>query len=184
LLIKLPVHPSTVEELALIRFWLLKLSQTHFKEIYANHSILNPEFLSVLNPRAGPRKILFHANQVVLLVEAAITANIAQIICVRRILLWTPLQAAHRYNCCCRTASACEPQHINGAGFVGPFVVLVLLAGFVGHLLVLLGLLLLMQFIVFTKAGGSSEEYSSTSNRSSHFRSHGEGDASSAVADT
>jgi hypothetical protein len=63
LLIKLPVHPSTIEELALIRFWLLKLSQTHFEDLYANYlSILNPEFLSVLNPRMGRRKILFHVN--------------------------------------------------------------------------------------------------------------------------
>jgi hypothetical protein len=64
LLIKLPIHPSTIEELALIRFWLLKVSQTHFEELDANHGILNPEFLSVISPRTGPMKILFHANYI------------------------------------------------------------------------------------------------------------------------
>jgi hypothetical protein len=84
LLIKLPIHPSTIEELALIRFWLLKLSQAHFEKLCINRGILNPEFLSVLNPRMGPRKILFHANQVEVNVsEAAITADLAQFICAR-----------------------------------------------------------------------------------------------------
>jgi hypothetical protein len=92
LLIKLPVHPSTIEELALIRFWLLKLSQTHFDQLYVNLSILNPKFLSVLSPRTGPRKILFHANQVVVgNYETAILANFAQFICARRIDLNTKL---------------------------------------------------------------------------------------------
>jgi hypothetical protein len=98
LLIKLPVHPSTIEELALIRFWLLKLSQTHFENILANHNILNPEFISVLNPRAGPRKILFHANYVEV-DEYEIPADFAQFICARRIILWTSLlDEPHRNN--------------------------------------------------------------------------------------
>jgi hypothetical protein len=92
LFIKLPVHPSTIEELALIRFWLLKLSQTHFEEIYANRCIINPEFLSVLNPRTGPRKILFHANEVIVYdPEYAIPEDFAQFICARRITLSTSL---------------------------------------------------------------------------------------------
>jgi hypothetical protein len=82
----LPVHPSTIEELALIRFWLLKLSQTHFKEFDAYYGILNPEFLSVLNPRTGLRKILFHANKVDLH-ESAILADFAQFIYTRKITL-------------------------------------------------------------------------------------------------
>jgi hypothetical protein len=86
----LPLYPSTIEELALIRFWLLKLSQTFFDDIYANQGILNPEFLSVLNPRAGPRKIMFHANEVIVYEsEAAILADFAQFICARRITLST-----------------------------------------------------------------------------------------------
>jgi hypothetical protein len=102
LLIKLPVHPSTIEELALIRFWLLKLSQTHFEKLYANfdnyYGSLNPEFLSVLNPRAGPRKILFHANYVDF-DDHEILADFAQFICTRRILLWTSLlDEPHRNN--------------------------------------------------------------------------------------
>jgi hypothetical protein len=98
LLIKLPVHPSTIEELALIRFWLLKLSQAHFEDIYANHGILNPEFLSVLNPRTGPRKILFHANCVEV-DEYEIPADFVQFICARRIFIWTSLlDETHRNN--------------------------------------------------------------------------------------
>jgi hypothetical protein len=92
LLIKLPIHPSTIEELALIRFWLLKLSQTHFEQLDAYFCILNPEFLSVLNPRTGPRKILFHANNVNLCVYGAvIPVDFAQFICAQRIFLRTPL---------------------------------------------------------------------------------------------
>jgi hypothetical protein len=94
LLIKLPVHPSTIEELALIRFWLLKLSQTHFEDMYAYRGILNPEFISVINPRTGPKKILFHTNEVVLggvpEDQAAIPAVI-QVVCARQIYLRTPL---------------------------------------------------------------------------------------------
>jgi hypothetical protein len=102
LLIKLAVLPSTVEELALIRFWLLKLSQANFEEFYAYDSVLNPEFLSVLNPRAGPRKILFHANDVeVEEFEPVISADFAQLICARRITLTlytTPVLESHRNN--------------------------------------------------------------------------------------
>jgi hypothetical protein len=113
LIIKLPVHPSTIEELALIRFWLLKLSQTHFESIYANRGILNPEFLTVLNPRTGPMKILFHANKVevdlrefepvirvaVGYLETLILADFAQFICARRIDLWISLlDEPHRSN--------------------------------------------------------------------------------------
>jgi hypothetical protein len=80
----------------LIRFWLLKLSQTHFEELYG---ILNPEFLSVLNPRTGLRKILFHANYVNLNeYEAAIPADFAQFICSRKIILRIPLDETHRNN--------------------------------------------------------------------------------------
>jgi hypothetical protein len=90
LLVKLPIHPSTIEELALIRFWLLKLSQTHFKELYAKHGILNPELLSVLNPRTGPRKILFHANFVrVGEHKTAISADVVQFLCARQMTLYT-----------------------------------------------------------------------------------------------
>jgi hypothetical protein len=92
LLIKLPVHPSTIEELALIRFWFLKLSQTHFEELHVNRSIIIPEFLSVLNSRTGPRKILFHANYVKVYFDesdAAIPADFAQFICARQITLHT-----------------------------------------------------------------------------------------------
>jgi hypothetical protein len=100
LLIKLPVHPSTVEELALIRFWLLKLSQVHFEDIYANHCILNSEFLSVLNPRMGPIKILFHANYVEVDERGkAIRAEFSQFICARKIALHTSLlDEPHRNN--------------------------------------------------------------------------------------
>jgi hypothetical protein len=98
LLIKLPIHPSTIEELALIRFWLLKLSQTHFEQLDAYFCILNPEFLSVLNPRTGPRKFLFHANQVYH--QMTIPADFAQFICARRMtLFYTPiLDEPHRNN--------------------------------------------------------------------------------------
>jgi hypothetical protein len=102
LLIKLPVHPSTIDELALIRFWLLKLSQTHFEELhaYTNRAILNPEFLSVLNPRTGPMKIMFHANNVeVGDHETAILANFAQFICAQQITLHTSFpDEPHRNN--------------------------------------------------------------------------------------
>jgi hypothetical protein len=105
LLIKLPVHPSTIEELALIRFWLSKLSQTHFDQLYANHGILNPEFLSVLNPRMGPGKILFHAKYMEVCEDVevgerlAIPADFAQFICARRITLHTsPVLESHRNN--------------------------------------------------------------------------------------
>jgi hypothetical protein len=104
LLIKLPNYPSTIEELALIRFWLLKLSQANFEKFYAcdnDHCILNPEFLSVLNPRAGPRKILFHANYVTVREhhQAAIPEDFAQFICARRINLSTSnLDESHRDN--------------------------------------------------------------------------------------
>jgi hypothetical protein len=68
--------------------------------MYANQGILNPEFLSILNPRAGPRKILFHANDVDLCEsEAAIPEDFAQFICARRIDLWTLLvDEPHRNN--------------------------------------------------------------------------------------
>jgi hypothetical protein len=84
----------------LIRFWLLKLSQTHFKYIFENHGIFNPEFLSVLNPRAGPRKILFHANYVeVGNRKTAIPADFAQFICTRRMTLHTSfIDEPHRNN--------------------------------------------------------------------------------------
>jgi hypothetical protein len=103
LLIKLPVHPSTIEELALIRFWLLKLSQAHFKDIYAytKLGILNPDFLSVINPRTGPRKILFHAKVVDLFEsEAAIPGDFAQFIRARQIYLQASIHfdEAHRNN--------------------------------------------------------------------------------------
>jgi hypothetical protein len=102
LFIKLPIHPSTIEELALIRFWLLKLSQTHFEDINANRGILNPSFLSVLKPRTGPRKILFHANDVEIKLyeyEAVIPTDFAQFICARRITLHTQLlDEPHRNN--------------------------------------------------------------------------------------
>jgi hypothetical protein len=95
--IKLSIHPSTIEELALIRFWLLKLSQTHFKEFDAYYCILNPEFLSVLNQRTGPRKILFHAN--VQVDEYEIPADFVQFICARRInLSISNLDEPHRDN--------------------------------------------------------------------------------------
>jgi hypothetical protein len=94
LLIKLPVHPSTIEELALIRFWLLKLSQTHFEELYG---ILNPEFLSVLNPRTGRRKILFHVNDLRVGYRrfpqtwGAEIPDFAQFICARRLFFTTSI---------------------------------------------------------------------------------------------
>jgi hypothetical protein len=98
-LLKLPVHPSTIEELTLIRFWLLKLSQAYFEDLYANYVILNPEFLSVLNPRAGPRKILFHANKVeVGNRESAIPSDFAQFLYARRMTLYTSLLEPHRDN--------------------------------------------------------------------------------------
>jgi hypothetical protein len=57
----------------------------------AEDGVLNPEFLSVLNPRTDPRKILFHANNVDLRESDAIPADFAQFICARRIILYTPL---------------------------------------------------------------------------------------------
>jgi hypothetical protein len=87
----------------LIRFWLLKLSQAHFEDIYANRGILNPEFLSALNPRTGPRKILFHANYVdfddYAFDESEIPAKFDQFIFVRRInLSISNLDEPHRDN--------------------------------------------------------------------------------------
>jgi hypothetical protein len=68
--------------------------------MYARHGILNPEFLSVLNPRTGPRKILFHANDVVVGdYETVILADFAQFICARKIFLQTSLlDEPHRNN--------------------------------------------------------------------------------------
>jgi hypothetical protein len=99
--IELPIHPSTIEELALIQFWLLKLSHTHIERLYAatNRAILNPEFISVLNPRTGPRKILFHANEVIVgEYEMPFLPDITQFICARRIFLWASLDESHRNN--------------------------------------------------------------------------------------
>jgi hypothetical protein len=60
--------------------------------MYSHHGILNPEFLSILNPRAGPRKILFHANKVDLRdSDAVIQTDFAQFICARQIFLDTKL---------------------------------------------------------------------------------------------
>jgi hypothetical protein len=123
LLIKLPVHPSTIEELALIRFWLLKLSLTHFEEINATKGILNPEFLSVLNLRTGPRKILFHANEVDLGVndsEVAFPEDFVQFICARQILFRTSLlNEPHRNNIfrfITGTGNTLEKFHIRSFG--------------------------------------------------------------------
>jgi hypothetical protein len=69
--------------------------------MYAHHGIVNPEFLSIINPRAGPRKILFHANEVQVGEhhQAAISADFAQFICARRIVLYTSfLDEPHRNN--------------------------------------------------------------------------------------
>jgi hypothetical protein len=73
--------------------------------MYAHHQgILNPEFISVLNPRTDPRKILFHANEVALggyaqVREHLIPADFAQFICARRIVLHTSLlDEPHRNN--------------------------------------------------------------------------------------
>jgi hypothetical protein len=84
----------------LIRFWLLKLSQTNFEAIDAFWCIINPEFLSVLNQRTGPRKILFSANHVdIHESDEAIPADFAQFICARRIFLHTSLiDEPHRDN--------------------------------------------------------------------------------------
>jgi hypothetical protein len=58
--------------------------------MYAHHGILNPAFLSVIHPRASPRKILFHANKVDLRDSGVvIPEDFAQFICARRIDLWT-----------------------------------------------------------------------------------------------
>jgi hypothetical protein len=120
-LIKLPVLPSTIEELALIRFWLLRLSQAHFEYMYAQYGILNPEFLSVLNPRTGPRKILFHANDVVVDdYETAIRADFAQFIRARQIYLQASfLDEPHRNNLfkfIMGAANAIEKFHIRSCG--------------------------------------------------------------------
>jgi hypothetical protein len=100
LLIKLPIHPSTIEKLALIRFWLLKLSQAHFEVIYAFNGILNPEFLSVLNPRMGPRKIMFHANDMEVNFHhiKAIPSDFAQFLCAREIFIRTSLHDEQQRN--------------------------------------------------------------------------------------
>jgi hypothetical protein len=98
----LPIHPSTIEELALIRFWLLKLSQSNFEKLMANanYGILNPKFLSVLNSRTGPRKILVRANHVDLYEsdesDAAIPADFTQFICAGRLFLHTFIDMTHR----------------------------------------------------------------------------------------
>jgi hypothetical protein len=84
----------------------------------ANYGILNPEFLSILNPRTGTRKILFHANDVVL-DEKAIPADFAQFICARRIDLWTPLlDEPHRDNLfkfITGTGNSLEKVHIHSS---------------------------------------------------------------------
>jgi hypothetical protein len=135
----LPIHPSTVEELALIRFWLLKLSPIHFKELRAStyRGIINPEFLSVLNPRIGPRKILFHANEVkVEDHETAILADFAQFICARRITLHTSL-APHRNNLfrfITGTENSLEEVHIRSIGpNKGEFCELIIKVNFDHH---------------------------------------------------
>jgi hypothetical protein len=72
----------------------------YFEKLNANRCILNPEFLSVINPRTGPRQILFHANYVKVNLresDAGISADFAQFICARRITLHTSL-APHRNN--------------------------------------------------------------------------------------
>jgi hypothetical protein len=127
LFIKLPVYPSTIEELALIRFWLLKLSQIHFEYLYAEayalalFCLLSPKFLSVLNPRTGPRKIQFHANNVGVVVgdhETAILADFAQFICARRMTLYTslldePLYRNNIFRFITGTGNSLEKFHIN-----------------------------------------------------------------------
>jgi hypothetical protein len=116
LLIKLPIRPSTIEELALIRFWLLKLSQAHFVDMYAHHGILNHEFLSVLSPRT--RKILFHANDVDL-EEFVIPADFAQFICARRIFLQTTLIDRHNlFKFISGTGNALEKVFIDTFGII------------------------------------------------------------------
>jgi hypothetical protein len=95
--------------------------------MYANRGILNPEFLSALNPRTGPRKILFHANEVgfydsevAIPAGFAITANIAQFICARKIFLRTSLlDEPHRNNLfrfITGTGNALEKFHIRSFG--------------------------------------------------------------------
>jgi hypothetical protein len=105
LLIKLPVQPSTIDELALIRFWLLKFSQTHFENLNvsvegAYRGILSPDFLSVLSPRKGPRQILFHANNVKIERGAAIPSAFGRFLCARKVFLRKPLleKEPHRYS--------------------------------------------------------------------------------------
>jgi hypothetical protein len=118
LFIKLPVHPSTIEELALIRFWLLKLSQAHFDQLYVNLGILNPKFLSALNPR----KILFHANKVeVGNRKTAIPADFVQFLCARQLTLYTSnLDEPHCQNNLFKfitgMGKALENFHINSDG--------------------------------------------------------------------
>jgi hypothetical protein len=63
--------------------------------MYADRGILNPEFLSVINPRTGT--ILFHANEVYLSDSETIPADFAKFICARRLTLNT-LLAPHRSN--------------------------------------------------------------------------------------
>jgi hypothetical protein len=103
----------------LVRFWLLKLSRTHFKDIYTNQGILNPKFLSVLNPRTGT--ILFHANEVYLSDSETIPADFAKFICARRIDLYTRLlDEPHRENLfkfITGTGNTLEKFHIRSRSF-------------------------------------------------------------------
>jgi hypothetical protein len=97
LLVKLPVHPSTIEELALIRFWLLKFSMTHFEYLNACTSILNPEYLSAINPRVGSLRILFHVDHVTIKeCGGGIPTGFAQFLCAREITLYSALFENHR----------------------------------------------------------------------------------------
>jgi hypothetical protein len=57
------VHPMTVEELRVIRAWLLAISRTHFSEFSSYYACFNPAFLRLLFPSSNPIK--FHADQFV-----------------------------------------------------------------------------------------------------------------------
>jgi hypothetical protein len=58
--------------------------------MYANDSVLNPEFLSVLNPRMGPGKIMFRANDLRFgSHKMVISAAVVQFLCARKMTLYT-----------------------------------------------------------------------------------------------
>jgi hypothetical protein len=94
LMIKLPNHPTTVDELRVIRAWLHTLARTHFssfcKDVYSNDGFFNPTVFRLLFPSPGPTiKLQFHAD-FILYPEASVEdlTKLAPHICAGNIEYW------------------------------------------------------------------------------------------------